>query len=51
MLWVSAAFHSLVTCWSPPNVNVTVQPVSAMLPVSVTVTLATNPPVHWLAVE
>ena len=34
----------------PANVNVTVQPVSAVLPVSVTVTPATNPPLHWLAV-
>ena len=50
MLWVSVAFHALVTFWSPPKVNVTVQPVSALLPVLVTVTPPTNPPLHWLGV-
>ncbi len=43
-------FQALVMCWSPGKVNFSVQPLSAAVPVLVIVTLAVNPPVHWLVV-
>lgn len=46
--WVTVAFQPFVTRWSPPYVQVTVQPSTAVSP-AVTRTLAVNPPVHELA--
>jgi hypothetical protein len=40
----------LVIFWSPGKANPSVQPLMAEAPVSVMVTLATNPPARWLAV-
>jgi hypothetical protein len=48
---VSEASHESVTVWSPPKLNVTVHPVSAVVPVSLTVTAPTKPPDHELSVE
>ena len=44
--WVTVAFHALVTFWSPGKLKVSVQPLTAAVPVSLMVTLAVNPPAH-----
>jgi hypothetical protein len=49
-LCVSVAFHALVTFWSPAKVKVTDHPEIAVVPVLVTVTLPTKPPLHELCV-
>ena len=45
-LVVIAAFQNPVMRWSPGNVNRTVQPLIAVVPVFATVTLAVKPPCH-----
>ncbi|GAB3892072.1 hypothetical protein GCM10029964_066280 [Kibdelosporangium lantanae] len=45
---VTSAFQPEVTCWSPVNVHVSAQLVTAAA-LLVTVTWATKPPVHWSA--
>src|SRR4051795_5150837 len=47
-LCVSAAFQKLVTFWSPAYAQVSVQPLIAVAPTLVIVTLAVNPPDHSL---
>jgi hypothetical protein len=42
--------QALVIFWSPGKVNVSVQLLSADVPVLLIVTFAWNPPAHWLAV-
>ena len=46
-VWVTWADHADVTCWLPPNVQVTVQEATAG-PLLVTVMVEVNPPAHWL---
>jgi len=41
--WVVSAFQRLVICWSPAKANVSVHPLTAVVPVLVTVRLAVNP--------
>src|SRR5689334_6991123 len=45
-LWVTVAFQALPTLVSPGNVKASFQPLTAAVPVLVTVTLATRPPCH-----
>jgi hypothetical protein len=45
--WVTVAFQPFVMRWSPPYVQVTVHPSTAVSP-AVTRTAAVKPPVHWL---
>src|SRR6476660_9617542 len=50
------AFHILVTCWLPDQVHVTFQPLVAVVPVLVTVTLAVKPlpqslPIWYVAAQ
>src|SRR4051812_11092484 len=48
--WVTAALQDCVTAWPFPKLNVTVQPVSATVPLLRTVTPAWKPPRHWLRI-
>src|SRR5690242_8845006 len=48
-LWLTVAFHAWVTACPLAKLNVTVQPDSAAVPLSVTVTVAWKPPCHWLS--
>jgi hypothetical protein len=45
--WLSVPFHSWVMVWPAPKVQASRQPLSGS-PRLVTVTLAPNPPGHWL---
>ncbi len=47
--WVTAAFQALVTRWSPGQVQVTVQPLTGVDEVLVTVTSAVKPLFQVLA--
>ena len=49
-VWLSTPFQALVIFWSPGKVKASVQPLMAELPVLAIVTLAVNPPCHWLGV-
>src|SRR5215213_8919087 len=46
-LWVCAPFHSWLIVWPLAYVQVTVQPVIAVVPVLLTVTSPPNAPCHW----
>ena len=45
-VWVTCAFHAWVTRWPSANVQATVHPVTAVVPVLPTFTEAWNPPCH-----
>ena len=47
-LWVVVALQALVIFWSPGKVEVVVQPLMAVVPLLVMVTLAVKPPGHSL---
>jgi ABC-type polysaccharide/polyol phosphate export permease len=48
-LAVAAAFHELTIDWLPDQVHVTFQVFVAVVPVLLTVTVATKPSFHWLS--
>ncbi len=45
-LWVTVAFHALVTCWPLAKVQVSVQPLMAVAPPLVIFTSAVKPLLH-----
>jgi hypothetical protein len=50
--WATVAFQALVSFWSPGKSQFRVQPLTAAVPLLVTVTVAVNPPPHsFLAYE
>src|SRR5665647_300599 len=47
--WVAAAFHEFRIDWLSGQIHVTFQVVVAVVPVLLTMTLATKPLFHWLS--
>jgi len=48
-LWVAAAFHEFRIDWLSGQIHVTLQLFVAVVPVLLTVTVATKPLLHWLS--